>query len=554
MIFFYILLIIYYIFLNYNLKKIQYREEDVKTISSFTFYKKKDKIEYKLNKCNINSIYYSFSNYDNDGNTCININENIIFTDSTNKKRIIFKNNKNEGYVINKSQIINSEYRCFENTIKQYSLRFHSFNNNNLLFSIFCVCRDYMRKSIQNLNECTEYQPFKIMDRYRDTTTSFTLENITNNNNPLYDENKIKINVGTVINPCKYDRFHDEFITDNSDVFLASYNNISFCVSKSPHYVTLQYTDDYLFNNGGILPNGVIRISENKYNNDVKYPFMMESNLYHSASNSFLNLYGYKLNKLLLDKKIQNLLNYNLFTHPKYPFQIPADEVSSIDNIIIYNAHSISENVYDIFNLNNMPKSIPLIFNNSENLIIGFCPFLNFGKDMMQINCSTNDDSYFYETSSLIYQKNENNLSDNTRSIFWTGILCFDIINSNNNITVITYPLIFDMFNFDLHEKYRNYVKLIENNFIYKEDKKKKMYVFLEKEDVSIKDTLKDMSKKIIGLQNNKIGSEIIQLLKINIKNIDNYLDRNLQNELVAKENIFPLPGFLFDLYFKNTD
>lgn len=141
-----------------------------------------------------------------------------------------------------------------------------------------------------------------------------------------------------LVNPCHIDALTGKYIEKKFQPFVHAIrrNNSVFCQSQLKEFVTLQFYDDYLANNGGTLPNGIAQVMPANKINQFHEIRVFEQGLPHPKTGNIyptLNGYRYALNELTASLKT---LLIPLWSQPSLPF----DPNPRINYIIIYNAPS----------------------------------------------------------------------------------------------------------------------------------------------------------------------------------------------------------------------
>lgn len=221
-------------------------------------------------------------------------------------------------------------------TNREYTINDKQLNDPTEIYnSISCKClnHEYQIKT-QGVYQCRSGNYFQITDNVVEDKYNLSINEI--------DKSWIQANFGTVENfkrlrphgipnPCLYDAMTNKKIDDLEDkIGIDNTNGIYFCFSKSPQYVTIQFTSDYLANNDGKYPNGIVKIGS-----IIPDTIMVEDSTYDSI-NSILYppLCGWKMKLDFIEKELLSLLKFNLVTHSKYPFE----HEKKIKCLIFYNA------------------------------------------------------------------------------------------------------------------------------------------------------------------------------------------------------------------------
>lgn len=152
-----------------------------------------------------------------------------------------------------------------------------------------------------------------------------------------------------ILNPCLYDFVNEQFIDKkfHKNIRIEIKNDIAQCFCNAYGFTTIVYDSDYLLNNNGVWPNGVVQVSPKMKRSEIVY----EVGTLNSRTNEwFAPLLGhfYDTKDLFID--FRRVLSDNLIKNPKYPFAKHNDKHTKI---IIYSypnyGGSISNRKYESY-------------------------------------------------------------------------------------------------------------------------------------------------------------------------------------------------------------
>ncbi|WKA13564.1 MAG: per os infectivity factor pif-1 [Cotesia congregata filamentous virus 2] len=220
--------------------------------------------------------------------------------------------------------------------------------------SISCKCLDHEYQiKIRDVNQCRSGNYFQI------TTSNNDYNNISeyNLNIDQIDKSWIEMNFGSeenfkrlrplgIPNPCLYDAITNEKIDkihiQSQQVGIdVSDNGIYYCYSLNSRFVTVQFTSDYLANNDGKYPNGIVEISKKES------PYCVIEDSTYDVINSILSqpLNGWRILNNNIPKQLFSLIEENLIEYSKYPHE----DTKKINCLLFYNApNAMMTPIYNI--------------------------------------------------------------------------------------------------------------------------------------------------------------------------------------------------------------
>nr|WIE95380.1 hypothetical protein [Microctonus hyperodae filamentous virus] len=275
-------------------------------------------------------------------------NTDIIDANTKNLITVLKKNSPNEGYLIT---VQRSNIKCskkfkarktlyYVNNSLEYRCRcmapdifdkLHIYDDCNVLKK--CMGRELTTPSWTTFNdiqcncktneyfidyehggpECRQYSFFNLDDKDNDDDddTDNTILSSKYINSDYLKQHFSSTKPRLLKNPCVYDALTGLYLNDDENVGITlTKNGIAQCWSKSRKYATIKFTDDYLLNNNGQYPNGVVRVVTTTNKSATAATVVVEAHTWNATLERFFSpLYGYIYQKTDLIYDIEKCFN-----------------------------------------------------------------------------------------------------------------------------------------------------------------------------------------------------------------------------------------------------